>query len=109
MNYLNLVRGANKFLLEIELFKSCKAQISKENLLLHNTIFSPPEYYHNIEIENELISFYINSSNSFNNEIGKIIKRENEEKNLIINSNYDENYQILFKKYNNITEKVDYN
>ena len=77
--------------------KACKVQISKENFLLHNTIFSPPEYYHNIEIKNELISFYINSSDSFNNEIGKIIKRENEEKNSIINLNYNKNYQKLLK------------
>ena len=105
---LNNEREAKKFLLEIELFKSCKAQISKESILLHNTIFSAPEYYHDIQIENELNSYYINSSNAFNNEIETIIKRENEEKNsIIINSNYDENLQILFKKYNNITEKVD--
>ena len=104
---LGMKKGAIKFLLEIEIFKSCKSEISKENILLHNTIFSPPEYYHNIEIENELNSFYINSSDSFNNEIGKIIKKENDEKNTIIDANYDENFQILFKKYNNISEKAD--
>ena len=97
----------NKYYLEFELFKYNTKAISADDLTLYNNIFCPPEYYNSKKIEEKLYSYDV-SGFYFNKEISKIIQAENNDKNLLINSqNFDKNMVEMFTKLNNYSESED--
>ena len=97
----------NKYFLEFVLFKYNTKVISADDITLFNNIFSPPEYYNSKKIEEKLYSYSV-SGYYFNKEISKIIKDENQSRNLLLsNLKIDKNMAEIFTKLNNNSEKED--
>ena len=105
-----------KYLCEICVFKYSTSKFStsidlltNDEISLFNSIFTAPEYIHNINIENELNS-NISDSKKFNNELVENIVNENNNKYEIITDNLFNKSQIFndfFKRNNQIPKKPD--
>ena len=101
-----------KFLCEICVFKFSTSidLLTNDEISLFNSIFTAPEYIHNINIENELNSYNISDSKKFNNELVENIVNENNNKYDIITDNLFNKSQIFndfFKRNNQIPKKPD--
>ena len=97
----------NKFYLEFVLFKYTSKYIYSDELLLYNSIFSPPEYSHSKKIEEKLYSYEVSNS-SFNQYITQLIKIQNNNRNTILNgAGFDQCKVDIFKQMNNNAEKED--
>jgi DNA helicase-2/ATP-dependent DNA helicase PcrA len=73
---LENIEETNKFYLEFVSFKYTTKTIPLDDLSLYNNIFSPPEYFHSIKIEEKLYSYNVSNS-SFNKNINELIKIQN--------------------------------
>ena len=87
-----------KYMLEISYMKYSNNNVISNDKELYKIVFEPPEYYHNIEIENKYSSMEPNKSKEFNEQIKEMIKKENVIKDKIFNSN------ISFKNNSTIKE-----
>ena len=101
-----------KYLCEICVFKYLTSTdlVTSDEISLFNSIFTAPEYIHNINIENELNSYKISDSRSFNNALVENITNENNSKYEIINDslfNKSQVFKDFFRKNNQIPKKPD--
>ena len=104
---LENMEETNKFYLEFVLFKYSTKKIPLEDLSLYNNIFSPPEYFHSIKIEEKLYSYNVSNS-SFNKGITELIKIQNNNRNNLINgAGFDQSMVEIFQKMNNFKDKED--
>ena len=104
---LENIQENNKFFLEFILMKYTTKTVSLDELILFNNIFSPPEYFNSIKIEEKLYSYSI-SGYFFNKEISKLIKNQNDIKNKMIQGNqYDQSMNEQFKIFNLNNENED--
>jgi hypothetical protein len=104
--------NSDKFLCEICVFKFSiyNGLLTNDEISLFNSIFTAPEYIHNINIENELNSYEISDSKNFKNQLKNNIEQENEFKNDINKENMFKDSDIFkdfFKKNNFIELKPD--
>ena len=104
---LENIEETNKFYLEFVSFKYTTKTIPLDDLSLYNNIFSPPEYFHSIKIEEKLYSYNVSNS-SFNKNINALIKIQNNNRNILINgAGFDQSMVEIFQKMNNFKDKED--
>ena len=104
---LENIEETNKFYLEFVLFKFATKKISEDDLSIYNNLFSSPEYFHSLKIEEKLYSYNISNS-SFNKNISELIKIQNNTRNNLINgAGFDQSMVEIFQKINNNKEKED--
>ena len=96
-----------KYFLEFLIFKYTNKIIPAEDIALYNIIFSPPEYLHSKPIEEKLYSYSI-SSYSLNRNLSKLIRAQNNNRNIMVNGDiFEQNLIEIYKKLNNNEEYED--